>query len=246
MTKRIDDLIQSICGTFDHPLAPLLRRWCTESRLFLDFAETYTPKIRKKTRLALNDDELADLLSELAVAAVLVRDRRFSVNYEPYRATALRAPDFQVLLKTHIPFHVEVTRLRLPGAASEGQASAALKLARVVGDKIGQFPAGVMNLLAVVLPPAVAGDTLVPEALRLLESATQREPDARSLEIWRDDAAAYLRQRQRLSAIALCAFTPTWHPLRITLWRNPQAKHPLHPEVARYLVQVPDTPAGKP
>lgn len=231
MSKRIDDLISTICGETEHPLAPILQQWSTESRLFLSFAETYAPKIRKKARLAADDGELADLLSELAVAAMLVRDRRFSVQYEPYLATAQRGPDFQVLLKTHIPFHVEVTRLRLTGPAHEDTAGITLKLARVIGDKIGQCQPGAMNLLAVVIPPAAADDTLVASAIRLLE----READT----LRRDDGGNYLRHRQRLSAIALSTFTPTWHPQHIALWRNPHAKHPLHPEIARYLTQVP-------
>lgn len=238
MTKRIDELVQSICGATDHPLAPLLRQWCNEARPFITFAETHAPKIRKKARLAPRDDELTDLLAELAVAAFLVRDQRFTVRYEPYRATGLRGPDFEVIYKTHSALHVEVTRLRLRDLAGADLSGTALKLARVVCDKIGQFPPGVMNLLAVVIPPDAASDALVPTALRLLESYPQREASLVPPPLRREGVLAYLRQRQRLSAIALCSFTTAWRPLIVKLWLNPQAKHPLYPDVSKYLGQT--------
>lgn len=238
MTKRINELVQSICGVSDHPLAPFLRQWCDESRPFIAFAQTHASKIRKKARLAPLDDELTDLLAELAVAAFLVRDRRFTVLYEPYRATGLRGPDFQVVFKTHASFHVEVTRLRLLDPAGDNPAGAALKLARVLCDKIGQLPAGMTNLLAVVIPPGAESDALTPTAVRLLDSYPQREVSLPSPELRPEGVRVYLRQRQRLSAIALCSFTTAWRPLIVKLWLNPQAKHPLHPEVTRYLIQT--------
>ena len=238
MTKRIDELVQSICGTTDHPLAPLLRQWCSESRPFVAFTETHATKIHKKARLALRDDELTDLSAELAVAALLVQDRRFTVQYEPYRATGKRGPDFQGLFRTHFVFHVEVTRLRLLDLAGTDLAGAALKLARVVSDKISQFPSGGMNLLVAVIPPDAASDALAPTALRLLDSSSQPEVHQPSPELSPEGARTYLRHRQRLSAIALCSFTPAWRPLIVKLWLNPQAKHPLHPEIAKYLVQT--------
>ena len=61
MTKRIDELVENICGSADHPIAPFLRRWCDESRPFLAFAEAHASKIRKKARLAALDDALAAL-----------------------------------------------------------------------------------------------------------------------------------------------------------------------------------------
>ncbi|MDQ3397438.1 MAG: hypothetical protein M3511_06635 [Deinococcota bacterium] len=238
MTKRTDDLVQRICGTTDHPLAPFLHRWCEESRPFTAFAETHATKLRKKARLASPGGALNDLLAELATAAFLVRDRRFTLQYEPYRATGLRGPDFQVIFKTHTSFHVEVTRLRLLNLGGDDLAGAALKLARVVCDKIGQFPPGVMNLLAVVVPPGVERDTFIPSTIRLLDIYPQREARLLVPELPLEDVRSYLRQRQRLSAIALCSFTSAWQPLMVTLWLNRQTKHPLHPEVAKYLVRT--------
>ncbi|GAA5532477.1 hypothetical protein [Deinococcus aluminii] len=236
MTKRIDDLVQNVLGGADHPLAPFLRSQCHESRLFLTFAETYATKIRKKARLAPLADELADLFAELAVAAFLVRDRRSTVRYEPYRATGQRGPDFQVAFKGHSPLHVDVTRLRL--LAYDDPPRAAFKLARVVCDKIGQFPPGAMNLLAVVVPPGAESDALAPAALRLLDREPRREGSLPSPELPPEGVRAYCRQRQRLSAVALCSFGPDGRPLSVRLWPNPQAKHPLPPDVIKYLADT--------
>jgi hypothetical protein len=236
MTKRIDELVQSICGPGDHPLAPLLRGWAEESRLFLGFAEANATKIRKKARLAALDDALADLLAELAIAALLLRDRRFTLCYEAQRPEGGRAPDFQVGFKAHSTFHVEVTRLR----PSEGAGAA--RLARVICDKSGQLPPGAMNVLAVVLPPAVSGEALAPTAVRLLDSF--RQPGASpTAELRLENVQAYLRYRQRISAIALCALSEAWRPLSVWLWSNPQARHPLQPEIKRYLVQTAEAAA---
>ena len=238
MTKRIDELVESICGTADHPVAPFLRRWCGESRPFLAFAEAHASKIRKKTRLAALDDELADLLAELATAAFLARDRRFAVIYEPRRASGLRGPDFEVVFKAHSALYVEVTRLRLPDPPGDDLAPAALKLARAVCDKIEQLPAGAMNLLAVVVPPDAASDDLAPAAIRLLDSYPQRAASPPAPELRQEGLRAYLRQRQRIGGIAVCSFTTGWRPLLVRLWLNPQAKHPLHPDVTKYLVRA--------
>lgn len=237
MTRRLDDLVTSICGAADHPLAPFLRSWCGESRAFLAFAEAHAAKIRKKARLAPQEGERNDLLAELAVAAFLLRDRRFAVVYEPFRGAGQRGPDFQVTFRTHTPFHVEVTRLRLPDAPTYGETDLARRLARVLGDKIGQFPAGGANLLAVFLPPGVGNETLVPAAVRLLDQAVQGEADPRAPDPRPEAARAYQRGRQRLSAALLCSLAAHGGLRDVSLWFHPQAKHPLDAEIARYLVQ---------
>lgn len=238
MTKRTDDLVASICGAAGHPLAPFLRAWCEESRLFADFAEANATKIRKKARLALSNDTLAELLAELAVAACLARDRRFTLRYEPHQATGQRSPDFEVLFRAHPGLFVEVTRLRPNDAAGDELAHAALRLARALLDKIGQFQPGAANLLAAIVPPGAASDALVPAALRLLGSFPPHEAGPPSPELRPDDVRAFVRQRQRLSVIAICSFSDAWRPLGVRLWHSPQARHPLHPEIAKYLAQI--------
>ncbi|WP_102127537.1 hypothetical protein [Deinococcus planocerae] len=232
---RLDDLVALVCGGDDHPLAPALRGWAETSRPWLAFAEAHAAKIRKRARLASSVGELHDLIAELAVAALFARDRRFSVVYEPHRASGGRGPDLGVTFRTHTLFHVEVARLRPSG----GDDRTALRLARVVGDKIGQLPPGAANLLAVALPPDTAGDDLIPAALRMLGRPTGLGADPASAGVPPEDARAYARGRSRLSAALLCSLTPTGRPVEVRLWLNPQVRHPLHPEVARFLVQAP-------
>lgn len=233
MTKRIDELVTTICGAAEHPLAPFLRGWCEASRPFLAFAEAHAAKIRKKVRLAASGEERGDLLAELAFAALLVKDRRFSVVYEPFRATGQRGPDLGVTFKTHTPFHVEVTRLRLldPGDAGGN----ALKLARVVCEKIGQLPPGAGNLLAVYVPLEVESGALAATAIRLLDRAPAGSVGSPAPELRPEALQGYLRGRQRLSAIALCSLAVDGRLQNVSLWLNAQAKHPLLPEVSRYL-----------
>lgn len=237
MTGRIDDLVLAVCGSASHPLAALLRTWCLGSRLVTDFFDTYTPKIRKKVRLAGDADELADLLAELATAAWLVRDRRFSVAYESAVANAQRAPDFQIRFRTNALLYVEVTRPRLRIDDAGNAARVALKLARVMGEKIDQFPPGAMNVLVAAVPPGTESGTLVPAAVKLLESQRVQDDRTRSHDLREDNIKHFLRLRGRLSAVALVAYSSQWQPENIHLWQNPQARHPLLPEIARYLAQ---------
>lgn len=232
MSRRLDELVVDLCGTAGHPLAPFLRRWCEGSPLFLDFAQAHAAKIRKKVRLASSPDEQRDLRAELGVAALLVRDRRSVVRYEPPHPVGQRGPDFEVTFKGHTAWRVEVTRLRLPEAPpEEDPAGAVRRVARLIGDKIGQCLPGGANLLAVALPSGASRNDLVPAALRLLDSPA---PPGLRPEAVRD----FLRHRHRLSAVALCSFSADGEVLTLRLWTNPQAKHPLPPEIARFLVRV--------
>lgn len=229
MTNRIENLILAVCGVPDHPLAAPLRRWCETSRPFLAFAEGHASKIRKKLRLAHPGDQQADLLAELAVAAWLLRDQRFVVVYEPLPPAGQRGPDFQVTFRLNSVVQVEVTRLGLPANDPVG---AAARLARVLGDKIGQCLPGAANLLVVAVPSGVATGELVPLALRRLDQAAQGGADPPP-----EAVRAFQRGRQKLSGVLLCTFAPDGQPEATHLWLNPQARPPLLPEIGRYLVQ---------
>lgn len=230
MTRRVESLVEGICGSADHPLAPALRRWAGTSRPFLAFAEAHASKIRKKARLAASEGEVGDLLAELAVAALLLRGPQFTVLYEPGRAAGGRSPDFEVTLKGHTTFHVEVTRLRRPDPEDGDAQGQARRLARVLGDKVGQFPAGGANLLAAAVPPGTVDGAVIPAAVRLLGG-----PPVPGL---RPEAArAFERGRARLSAVLLCALTPDGDLPEWALWLHPGARHPLPPELTRALLR---------
>lgn len=235
MTGRGADLIEQVCGGADHPLAPVLRAWCLASRPFLSFAGAHASKLRKKVRLAAGetwDEELADVLAELAVAAWLLQGRQLTLIYEPPHPAGQRGPDFQAVFRGHSTLYVEVTRLR-PAATPDADL-AALKLARVLCDKVGQCLPGAMNLLVVVEPPELPSSDPIPAALTLVHRSLQHgSPPSPGLPPGR--ARSYLRQCHRLSGVLLCAFPDSRAPQIRRLWLNPQARHPLPPALIRSL-----------
>lgn len=222
--------MRDVCGSSEHPLADALRLRAATSKGFLKFAEAHASKVRKKVRRAVTLEERADLLAELDVAAFLLRDARFAVTYEPFHAPGRRGPDFEVVFKGHTTFHVEVTRPRLHGADAEHAAS---KVARVLTDKVEQFPAGATNVLALVVPQDVNTPDLVPSAVRLLERASG---DA-SLAARLGDVGAYARHRGRLGAVLTWSGTPGGEPSIVRAWRELRTKHPVPPDILKVFVR---------
>src|SRR6476620_11818016 len=106
-----DDLLSYIFGNTRLPLAVQCAQWLGTSPRFRLFLETYRDKIRKKVRGVPAAEGYRDLQAELATALFLVEERRFSVEYEKFGVGKQRGPDFSVTFKTHLVFHVEVTRL---------------------------------------------------------------------------------------------------------------------------------------
>lgn len=233
MTKRIDALVQDICAGAHPLLADWLGQTCGRSRPFLAFAEAHASKIRKKVRLLGTEEDRQDLLAELAVAACFLQDPRFAVLYESRRAPGQRSPDLEVVFRTHTSLLVEVTRMRLAGDSERLERRAA----RLLADKISQFPAGIINLLVVVLPPGTANDTLIPAALRMLDGVSGREGSEGGALLRLERVKAFQRARQRLSGVALWSFTPEWQPEQVKVWVNPQARHACPPEIVRFLVK---------
>ena len=88
--------------------------WLRGSRRFAAFAETYRGKIRAKLRHAQDADGLRDVRAELEVAALLLGEERFAIEYEKYAAAKQRGPDFTVTFKTHTPFNVGCAACALP------------------------------------------------------------------------------------------------------------------------------------
>ncbi|MFC4639912.1 hypothetical protein [Deinococcus hohokamensis] len=232
MTKRMNELVHQLCGGPDHPLAPVLREWCTGSRAFVAFAEAHESKLRKKVRLARQEEDLADLRAELAVAARLLEDPRLSLQYEPFHEAGTRGPDFALRFRTHPACHVEVTRLR-PGAS--GSLDDTSRLSRLLCGKVGQCPPGLAAVLVVWVPPGLAQEGQVAAAVQRLDQAAQAEPPPPGLRP--EEVQAFRRHRSRLSAVALLSWSPD-QPVGNQLWLSPQARHPLAPELARTLASL--------
>jgi hypothetical protein len=212
-------------------LATQVGPWLAASPRFRAFAETYRDKIRKKARGLRDDEGFRDLAFELAIAARLLDGRRFAVEYEPYGVDQ-RAPDFRVSFRS-LRFNVEVRRVR-GSAPKAGAHLDPARLIRAVSDKLGQLPPAMINVLVIGGDgPASAADALPPAMLSLQERAARKD------EIFFQErgftgARDFLRQYQRLSAALWLAGEPGAAP---SLWRNPQARHPLPADLARALSQ---------
>ncbi|GHF48035.1 hypothetical protein HNQ07_002700 [Deinococcus metalli] len=223
MGSRIDALVLDLCGADTHPLAARLRGWAQASRAVAAFLEANASKVRRKLRVP-GPAALADVEAELAVAAWLLRERRWTLAYEPLAASGGRGPDFRVAAPDGSgAFFVEVTRLR------DMDGDPALRLARALTDKVGQLPAGAVNVVAAVLPSGVDGAALLADALRRLDRAAGGQDGAGGL-----DGRAFARGRPRLGAVLL-ADVDDAGALHADVHLLPGARHQLPPETVRRL-----------
>ncbi|PYE56567.1 hypothetical protein [Deinococcus yavapaiensis] len=229
--KRVENAVLAACGSLDHPLAEALLVRAADSKAFVDFVEAHASKLRKKVRLAVSDEERADLLAELDVATFLGRDRRLVLTYEPFHAPDRRGPDFKVVFKGHSVFHVEVTRPRLRGVSHD---QAVWKVARVLCDKVGQLPPGAANLLVIVVPPESNTADLVPEAVGTIERAAGNAASSARLA----GVKTYGRDRARLGAVVLWSSTESGRPSSVRTWLEPRAKHPVSPDVLKVFART--------
>ncbi len=229
-TIPLDELVAFLCGSPDSALSAEVGRWLVASPRFRAFAETYRDKIRKKARGARDDEGKRDLAFELGIAVHLLEERRFALEYESY-GVGQRAPDFRVTSRSRTRFNVEVRRLR-PQATPDRPADLG-RIIRAVCDKLGQMPPAMINVLVLGADgPSSAVDVLAPAMLRLQEVATHKDEalfQQRGFTGTRD----FLRHYQRMSGalwLAGEAGAPT-----ASLWRNPQARHPLPADLGRAL-----------
>jgi hypothetical protein len=241
------DLLPYIFTNTRLPLAVQFAHWVQASPRFRAFAETYRDKIRKKARGITEAEGYRDLQAELATAYFLVLERRFLVEYEKYGVGKQRGPDFSITYKTHIRFDVEVTRLR---GLRGGQTGAALepgKLVNTLCAKLEQLPPSMINVLVLAAGPELAKDAPysgddpstgsgqalasgLRSAVTLLQERAERKDDEFFIRRGFLGARDFLRHYSRLSAIRL--ITPDAPPV---LWLQPQARHPLPPDLATLL-----------
>ena len=230
------ELMTYVFGPAPSDLATRCAGWAAESRRFKAFVEMNRDKLRKKVRFARDAATALDLEAEVATAYRLVRERRFSVTWEPAAPGGGRSPDFAVDFTTRLRFYVEVTRPRLDGGAgppaatagageTETAAAVAARLAAAVCAKLGQLPPSAINVLVLAGPgvrAAAAGQAMAD----LKKRAVQRD-DAFFTRRGFVSARAFVTASHRLSAILL----PDEG-----LWLNPEASRPL-PAAVRTALQ---------
>ena len=229
-TIPLDELVAYLFGARESALAADVRQRLIASRRFRSFAETYRDKVRKKASGARDDEGRRDLAFELAIAMRLLEEPRFALEYESY-GMGQRAPDFRVTFRSGVRFNVEVRRLR-PQATLDRPADPA-RIIRAVCDKLGQMPPAMINVLVLGADgPHSAADVLALAMLGLQERATRKDEalfQQRGFTSTRD----FLRHYQRMSG-ALWLAAEAGVPAA-SLWRNPQARHPLPADLARAL-----------
>ena len=203
--SALDVLLDEIFDSRPAALRAEFGGWARESRRFATFAGDYRAKIRAKLRHAGDDDSRRDLRAELETAALLLRDERFSVEYEKYAAAKQRGPDFTVTFKTHTPFNVEVRRLRaVEGKDDEARAT---RLVYVLCDKVQQMPPSIANLLWLSADGTIVVDDVNAATTALRQLADRKADDffARRSAVcrvmtWRSTASRWATRPRRARA----------------------------------------------
>jgi len=247
------------------PDAERLAMWLESSRRFAAFAAANRDKIRKKLRGASTEESARDVLARLAVAFLLLEERRVELAYESFAARGA-GPDFAVRFRAGEAFHAEVTRLRV--GADQGKAEQ--RLATRICAKLRQLAPGARNVLVVVTDSdagsscgtgtddshecAVGGCAAAPSPGRAVGRLTARVEA-------RDDAffersglggrKDFIRLLGRLrgvlvltDAIALCERDDRWDVtlapagMQGHVWEHKNARHPLTRELLNVLCRA--------
>lgn len=226
-----DDLQHYIFGDVTQPIGRHCAIWMQANARFARFAEEQRDKIRKKVRGLRGDEQgLRDLELELAVAYRLLGERRFMLAYEKYLAEKTRGPDFTVTFKTHTAFNVEVKRLR--------SARDSAGWGRAICDKLRQMPPSIANVLALGTDADAADVPNLDAVMASIRACAERKDGDFLARYGVANTSEFFRYYGRLSA--LLAFVP-WEgepAPRGLLWVNPQAKHPLSPELRNALAAL--------
>ncbi len=227
-TIPVDELIAYLFDGGQARLAAEVRGSVSASKRFRVFTATYRDKIRKKARGSRDDEAQQDLAFELAVAALLADDDRFTLEYEPY-GVGRRAADFRVTFRGGARCNIEARRLRPLRVTSDAALRA--QLTRSICDKLGQLAPGMTNVIAFgATDPRVAAQLVA--ALRHLEARATAKDDALFQERGFSGARDFLRYYRRLSGVLWIGINA---PRGSTVWLSPQARHPLPRALARAL-----------
>src|SRR5512146_626273 len=143
---QTDDLLNYLFdGQLNVPVQPMAT-WLISSRRFAAFVTTFRDKIRKKLRVAQDQNSLLDLQLELETAYLLLQERSLSLEYEPEQSKGIRSPDFAVTFTTSLTFMVEVTRVQ---AGPKNITDRGVRLADAIASKLGQLLPQHSNVLLV-------------------------------------------------------------------------------------------------
>lgn len=209
--------------------SPEFVSWLKTSKRFHVFVENHRDKIRKKVRNVENDDGLKDIYFELEIAALLLNESRFTLQYEKYAITRQRGPDFTVTFKTHTPFNVEARRIR--GLDAADRTLVATRLTDAVCDKVKQMPPGIVNVLALTSAIAVDSSELT-QVMVTLRTLAEGKVEAFFVQRRFESATEFIRHYHHLSGILYRSNGS------LILWANPLAKHNIPREIANILPRL--------
>ncbi len=223
-----DELLDEIFNGKKSALYIEFERWIRSSRRFRAFAQSYRGKIRAKIKNVHDEGGLKDLSAELEIAALLLNDERFTIEYEKYAASKVRGPDFTVTFKTHVPFNVEVRRISNPELDAENTEVRKGKLVAVLCDKLGQMRPGIVNLVWLISEREISEAALY-DALQTLRVLAEHKTEDFFIQRGFKNSADFLKQYRQLSGIVLSQSVAT------VLWLNSLARHKTPPEIAAAL-----------
>ncbi len=222
--STLDDLLNYIFDSKKPALYPEFEGWVRESRRFKAFATSYRAKIRAKLKNVQNESGMKDVRAELQTAALLLREERFTLEYEKYAASKQRGPDFTVTFKTHTAFNVEVRRIRSV-ELDDGDSEARLaKLMAVLCDKVGQMPPHIVNLLWLIAEREISEADLTRAVTTLRQLAELKAEDFFARRGF-ESAADFLKRYRQLSGIILRQSGEN------VVWLNSLARHKAPPEI---------------
>lgn len=219
----LDELLNDIFDGKKPALYPEFESWVRGSRRFRAFAESYRTKIRSKLRNASDQAHMKDLRAELETAALLLREERFTLEYEKYAASKQRGPDFTVAFKTHTPFNIEVRRIRSVEWDADPEARIT-KLIAALCDKVGQMPPSIINLLWLTAEREMSEADLTRAAVTVRQLAERKNEDFFTRRGFKN-AAHFLKQYRQLGGIVL--YQSGTH----IVWLNSLARHKVLPEI---------------
>ena len=220
----LDDLLDDIFDGKKPALYHEFEGWARGSRRFKAFAISYRSKIRAKLKNVRDKGGMKDLRAELETAALLLREERFTLEYEKYAASKKRGPDFTVTFKTHTPFNVEVRRIR-SAELDDGETEARTgKLMAVLCEKVKQMSPSIVNLLWLIAEREISEADLTRAVLNLRQLAEHKAEDFFTRRDF-ESAADFLKHYRQLSGIVLRQSGEN------VLWLNSLARHQAPPEI---------------
>jgi hypothetical protein len=228
--NTVDELLSNIFDGKKTGFYTDFEDWVKASRRFKAFAISQRSKIRTKLKSARDAEQMKDLRAELETAMLLLREEKFTLEYEKYAALRQRGPDYTVTFKTHTPFNIEVRRIR--SLEFEGDSEARVsKLMAVVSEKTRQMPPSIVNFIWLFAERDINEEELNLANITLRQLA-ERKVDDYFTKRGFTNAADFLKQYRQLSGIVLHQSSEN------LLWLNSLAKHKAPPELLNALKRL--------